>query len=412
MRHVQHSGQHLAVGKRPVLLARLKQQGERGELFGAGVYVNARQVVAKDALHRFSALITRPNVHLIQQVESLKQYMTRAAGRVEQGQVLQFPVAEDCILLCRFCGSDEIVHGVFKRRAGLVVQVDTPEGVLHHVFHYPVRREYLRCRRNVIRLHLLTFSQFPVYLVLALSVVELIEPAQQFRRLVVLVGDERRVVEHIQEAVTLQYVARQQQLRIVDSRSEAALDDRSGVAEGDDQQGELLVCLSRVANDAHKPQLLRLAHPGKPALSCLAHYVRNADVGVVEREGVACQAVLLQYENRHQAVEPRVSSFFVHSFKPALLDVAVKGSPQIEERCLAHFSAEKGATLHQSWPVFRLALRVEAQFCELFLYAFLYLRACLDGKSLKCAGVHSLTSFVISQYIYLSLSQALSRERA
>ena len=60
---------------------------------------------------------------------------------------------------------------------GVVIQIDTPNGVLYHVFHDPVWRENLRSRRNLVRCVLaLLCKDF----VLFLGDIELIEPANEF----------------------------------------------------------------------------------------------------------------------------------------------------------------------------------------------------------------------------------------
>ena len=73
---------------------------------------------------------------------------------------------------------------------GIVVKIYAPDGVLHHVLHNPVGREDLCGSRNLVSLELALLGK---HLVLALRDIELIEPANQFWRTEVIVGDEFRM---------------------------------------------------------------------------------------------------------------------------------------------------------------------------------------------------------------------------
>ena len=57
LRHVQHTGHTMAVGKGGITLASLQQQGELRQLLGAGVDVDARQVAAEDVLDGLAAAV-------------------------------------------------------------------------------------------------------------------------------------------------------------------------------------------------------------------------------------------------------------------------------------------------------------------------------------------------------------------
>ena len=91
-RHIQHAGQAMAVGKGGVLLAGFEQEGKLGELLGAGVEVDAREVVAKDVFDGFGAAVAFGHVELEEQVEALVEDVARTAGEVSDLEFLKVGV--------------------------------------------------------------------------------------------------------------------------------------------------------------------------------------------------------------------------------------------------------------------------------------------------------------------------------
>ena len=87
------------------------------------------------------------------------------------------------------------------RLVGVVVEIDAPYGVLHHVLHNPVGRENLSGGRNLVSLE---FALLGKHLVLALGDIELVEPADEFGRTVVGIGDEVCVVDRWSSSFTTQ----------------------------------------------------------------------------------------------------------------------------------------------------------------------------------------------------------------
>ena len=154
----------MGIHKGTVLLASLQQQGKRSELLGTGVEVYARQVVAEDVFHRLAAAVALLHVALVEQVETFVQDMSRTAGKVGAGQFVDVVEAEDGCFRCRLFRFYEVCHRLFEFRVGIVVQIDAPHGVLHHILHNPVGREYLCGGRNLVRLELSLLGKHLVFL--------------------------------------------------------------------------------------------------------------------------------------------------------------------------------------------------------------------------------------------------------
>ena len=87
--------------------------------------------------------------------------------------------------------------------AGIIVKIDAPDGVLHHVLHNPVGREDLCGSRNLVSLELTLLGK---HLVLALRDIELVEPAYQFWRMEVSVCDELRMIQQVDKASLCQNI--------------------------------------------------------------------------------------------------------------------------------------------------------------------------------------------------------------
>ena len=125
----------------------------------------------------------------------------------------------------RLRGLDKVLPGVFEGAVGVVVEIDAAKGVLHHVLHNPVGREDLGGRWDVFGFGFVAALEGGKDLVFALRDIELIEPANQLRLTVVVVGDEAGVIEHVDEAILGQNVIRQEQSGVVGDATETGFED-------------------------------------------------------------------------------------------------------------------------------------------------------------------------------------------
>ena len=87
--HVVDARHHLAVEETVILLAGLHQEGKRGKLLGTGVEVDANDVLAQDAVDGLRAAVAFLYVEGIEQVETLVKDVSRATGKVGNGQLCE-----------------------------------------------------------------------------------------------------------------------------------------------------------------------------------------------------------------------------------------------------------------------------------------------------------------------------------
>ena len=123
-RHIQHPRQAVRIEETVVALTSLQKQGKGCQLTGTRIEVDTHQIVRKNGLDGLLAAVEFVQIHGIEQVESLKQNVTRTTGRVNHAQVLQPFVTIDGLLgAFRLCY--QVGHLLLKGRTRIVVQIDT-----------------------------------------------------------------------------------------------------------------------------------------------------------------------------------------------------------------------------------------------------------------------------------------------
>ena len=143
----------------------------------------------------------------------------------------------------------QVFEDVAHEAVGIVVEIDAAEGVLHHVFHNPVGREDLRGRRDLVSFSFLAILKGGKDLVFLLRDIELIEPANQFGVAVIVSIDVCGVVEQVDEIAIDEDVVWQEQFGVAGDASETSLQDGMVVAEGGDEDLELLEDAGIIAKD-------------------------------------------------------------------------------------------------------------------------------------------------------------------
>jgi len=129
----------------------------------------------------------------------------------------------------RFCRLHEVLPFLLISQSGIgiVIEIDASHRILYHVLHNPVRCKNLCGGRNFISFKLTFLGK---YLIFAFTDVELIKPANQFRRTKLFVGDKLGVVQEIDKTILRQNISGKQQFSIVLHSAKAALQDRVGMA--------------------------------------------------------------------------------------------------------------------------------------------------------------------------------------
>ena len=89
----------------------------------------------------------------------------------------------------------------------IVVYVDAPYSILHHVFHNPVGCKNLSGRSYLV---CIVLSLLGKCFILTVRDIELVEPTDEFRTGILLVGDKLRMINHIHKATVRQNVLRKQ----------------------------------------------------------------------------------------------------------------------------------------------------------------------------------------------------------
>ncbi len=133
--------------------------------------------MVEDILHRLGAGVAFGDIKVVEQVEALVEDVAGAARKIRHLQIRQFMIFQDSVLAWLLCRLHEILPFLLQMRlVGVVVEIDSAHGVLHHVLHDPVRGENLSGGRDLVSLELALLGE---HLVLALGDIELVQPADQ-----------------------------------------------------------------------------------------------------------------------------------------------------------------------------------------------------------------------------------------
>ena len=384
--HIQDLRQDFGIDKGCIFLAGLEQKRKQGKLLGPGIYVHAPQVATEDILHRFLAPVALGNIKLVQKVEAFVEDMARSASQIRHPQVGQFGIAVTAFLRCRF--SFHPISPLPLRLLGIriVIPINPPQGILHHILHNPIGREDLGCRRNLVRLELAFLGK---HLILAFRDIELVEPAYQFRGTVVLLGNKVGMVEHVHKTALAQDVDRQHQFRVVLHAPETSLHQRVLMAPGHHQKRELLGGLGIVFQQFQQTRPFRLRHTGQASPPGIVHYTGGAHL-VHELDYRLAQAVFLKNPNRHQTVEPGVSRLLAGLLHPFPGDSLVERHPAMVKAFRIETALPEGSALHQlGHGFFRdMAVLVKAQRTYLGFHAALEAGPGFVGEFLQLVGFH------------------------
>ena len=243
--------------------------------------------------------------------------MSRATGKVGNSKF-----CEVVHLQCRITRRrvNQVFPLVLRLAIRIVVDIDASHGVLHHILHNPVGREYLRSRSNLVGIILALLCKS---LVLAVGDIELIEPADKFGRVEIIVGDKFSVIKHTHKTTFRQNILWQEQLCVVGNSSEALVDDRILMTISHYEQGKLLVGLAVVVKEFHQFVMHVGCHLRHSSLSGLAHNDRHTHLFAFVSQDRRNKALLLHDADSHEAVEPCVGSLFSHLLDAASVYVVV-----------------------------------------------------------------------------------------
>ena len=288
-------------------------------------------------------------------------------------------------------GIDKVLPGVFEGAIGVVVEIDAAKGVLHHVFHYPVGGEDLGGGRDVFGFGLVAALEGGKDLVFALRDIELIEPSNQLRLTVVVVGDEAGVIEHVDEAILGQNVIGQEQSGVIGDATETGFEDGRELTQGSDEDGELLSGEVVIIDDGTEAGAVGIGHRGQQATTGVGDDQRDADIIALELQGRSHQAIVLQNADGHEAVEPGVGRFFIDIADATDTDTVTEALPaRIESGVVDDLPFEEGTTLDRLRLVFGfdIAFGIEAEHGELIDDALLQDGAGGGGEAFDITGVH------------------------
>ena len=193
--------------------------------------------------------------------------------------------------------------------------------------------------RNLVRLELALLGK---HLVLALGDVELIEPADEFRRAKILLGDKLRVVEQIHKPALGEDVGGQEQFGVVADAPKTLVDDGIPMAVCHNEQGKLLIGLAVIFEEGGEFAQAVGIHLRQATLTSFADQERNEHVLTLILQHRSREPVLHQDANCHQAVEPSVGSLFCHFRHTPFSDGTMQGVPFVEE-ILCHRVAHEGS---------------------------------------------------------------------
>ena len=200
--------------------------------------------------------------------------MSRTTSKVSHFQVGQFIVMKNSFSRSRFFRLHEVFPFLLISQSsiGIVIEIDAPHRILYHVFHNPVRRKDLCRGRNFISLKLTFLGK---HLILAFTDVELVKPANQFRRTKLFVGDKLGLVQEVNKAIFSQNIGGKQQFSIVLHSAKAALQDRVGMAPCHQKHSKLFSNFRIVIKQFQKVTLTRLLHWRKEPLPGLVYNLRG-----------------------------------------------------------------------------------------------------------------------------------------
>ncbi len=317
VRHVVDARHHLAVEETAVLLACLHQEGKRGKLLGTGVEVDAKEVAAQNVANALRATVAFLHINGIEQVEALVEDMTGATGKVGNGKLGKVVHLQRLATRWRI---NQILHVVLHLAIRIVVNIDAPHRVLHHIFHNPVWSEYLRGWGNLISIVLALFRKS---LRLAVGDIELVKPADKFSRAKIIVLDKCRIVKHTHKATLRQNILWQKQLRVVCNIAKTLVDNRILMAVSHDEQGKLLVGFAVVVEQLHQFAAHVIRHLRHTSLSCLAHDDRYTHILTFVCQDRRYKTLLLHDADSHEAVEPSVGCLLCHLTDATGADVIV-----------------------------------------------------------------------------------------
>ena len=141
----------MGISKVAVLLTGFQQQGKLCQLLGASVDVNTSEVVTEDVFNGLTTAVAFKNIEVIEHIKTLIEDVTRARCKVGKLQLLQVIIVKDVLFGSRLTWLNKVLPVLLDIfLVGIVVKIDTSDGVLYHVLHYPVGREDLCCCRNVL----------------------------------------------------------------------------------------------------------------------------------------------------------------------------------------------------------------------------------------------------------------------
>ena len=167
----------------------LHRQGKGGKLRRAPIHISPVQVLLQDQAGNPPGRVSGLGVHVPQDIKGVGKHVPRAAGRVEDTEVLGVGDRQTLVLLS-FGRGHQVPEFLPERRVRVGTQPLLPQRILHQVAHHPVRGEELRDGSQRVFIDL---DPGVVDLLLAGGDVELVEPADHLNvHAPRLIGADRR----------------------------------------------------------------------------------------------------------------------------------------------------------------------------------------------------------------------------
>ena len=321
-------------------MASFQQQSKRGKLFGTLVNIHASEILFQDMLYSLTTGIAFIEIEVEQHLKHITDNMAGATAQVGKAKLFEIVGVADMVIVTLIL-VNEIFPLLLKIicSIGIVVKIDTTDGVLYHIFHNPFWSKDL-CRRGY--LVSIVFALLGKHFILTVGDIELIEPSDKRGRAIVLLRDESRIVEHIDIAALAENVLWKKQLCIVSDGSETTVDDGVAVAKSHDEQGKLLVGLGVIVEQFVEFLACALVHLRHTSMTCLADNQGNVNVLALVLEYGRDEALLTEDADSDETVEPGISSFFSNITNTTMANAVEKRHPSVVERLADDCSHEHG----------------------------------------------------------------------
>ena len=276
----------------------LEDEGQLGELGGAGADFQPVQIMPQDEAGNIARRVAFLLVDEIQKIECVGEHVPAAHGGIEQSNILGLGNAEKIGLRLAL---DVVGHVLAQPGAWAIEQPEAAEGVLHKVANDPVRSEELGDGGNILGGHGTLASHDGVFF---LRDVELVEPAEDFDFIPIrLLAAAYELPDH---GVGVQEVIRQQEeCGIIQLAEDIGQDAVQLLTLGQEECAvELLIAVARELEADHFVAVQR----GERDMLGLLQNLRHAAAQRIAENAVAMVEITVQLHvaKRHETIEPSV----------------------------------------------------------------------------------------------------------